>query len=123
MARRLQARGSDDEDTPPTQNGKPAAKSEKRRTRARVTVQDEEEDDPGQQPVDEDGGERDNEQVLSRGSKRRRINGDGESVPSRAVSQEAEGEDEQNIGSQIPKVEIKTQPRDTDGSAKPLYNP
>lgn len=123
MARRLREQASDDGDTAPTQGGKLTVKNEKRRGRAKVAVQDEEEDGSDQQPPDENSAEQDDEQILSRDAKRRRINGDGDSVPSRAVSQEieGEGEDEQNVGSQIPKVEVKTQPRDTDGSVKPLH--
>ncbi|XP_006456895.1 hypothetical protein AGABI2DRAFT_212089, partial [Agaricus bisporus var. bisporus H97] len=113
MARRLQVTESDDDDTVPESKGKHAVKQEKRRTRAKIRVQDEEEEEE-EQPPPPPGVEQDDEQI-SRGSKRRRINGDGNSIPSRAVSQEAEGEDEENVGSQAPKVEVKTQPRDTDG--------
>lgn len=118
MARRLQVTESDDDDTAPESKGKHAVKQEKRRTRAKIRVQNEEEEEEEQPPPP--GVEQDDEQI-SRGSKRRRINGDGNSVPSRAVSQEAEGEDEEIVGSQAPKVEVKTQPRDTDGSLNPLF--
>ncbi|KAF5364198.1 hypothetical protein D9756_000106 [Leucocoprinus leucothites] len=113
MARRL-APTSDEE-----ANAQEAPQQQQQEEEAQDEAADEEQDAEGE------GDDRDEEEGqhtgTPKGAKRRRINGDGDSVPSRAVSQEddeAEDEDEDEQPSQsqpAQKSEFKTLPRDTDG--------
>ncbi|KAF9449031.1 P-loop containing nucleoside triphosphate hydrolase protein [Macrolepiota fuliginosa MF-IS2] len=80
-----------------------AVKQEGRKTRAgRVQQQQEEEEEADEddeaEPEEEDGAHF----GTAKGAKRRRINGDGDSIP-------------KSVGSQIPKHEFKTLPRGEDG--------
>ncbi|KXN89001.1 Structural maintenance of chromosomes protein 5 [Leucoagaricus sp. SymC.cos] len=130
MARRPVV-ASDDEGTvagaAPVKREKAAVKEEGRKTRAKAQEQQQEEQDvEGEEDVEGEGEDAEGEEDdadeehagTPKGAKRRRLNVDGNSVPSRTVSQEAdEEEDEEGDFSQTPirKSEFKTLPRDTDG--------
>lgn len=123
MARRLPVASDDEDDTneASVKKEKTTVKKEGRKTRARVQQQEEEEE---QQDQDAEGEvDEEEEEHSSKGTKRRRINEDGDSVASRAVSQNTEGGEveEENIGSQIPKHEFKTLPRDVDGYTPTIF--
>lgn len=119
---RLAVASSDEEDnpntTPKVKRENVSVKQKGRKTRTRVRVQEEEQQEEEEEEEEEQeqsvGEEEQGAEGTPRGAKRRRINGDGDSIPSRTVSQDVE-EDEENVGSQVPKHEFKTLPRDDDG--------
>jgi hypothetical protein len=98
-------------------------KREGRKTRVKVQLEQQPQKNEDEEVSDEDqdaegeAEEQDEEEGdhtgTPKGAKRRRINVDGDSVPSRPVSQEEE--DAEAPATQLPNAEFKTLPRDADG--------